>query len=79
MFFSDPHPFAQLGGFLFVIVFLVVWSVVWKVLALWKSARAGDKVWFVVFLLVNTAGILELVYLYLLNKPSAPVAQDAKV
>ena len=71
MFFSDTNSFAALGGFAFIIVFLVVWSVVWKALALWKSAREGSKGWFVVFLLVNTVGILEIVYLYLLSKPKA--------
>ena len=77
--FSNAHPFASLGGFAFVIVFLVVWSAVWKALALWRSARVGSKPWFVVFLLVNTAGILEIIYLYFLSKPSAPVVPETKV
>lgn len=79
MFYSNAHPFAALGGFVFVIVFLVAWSIVWKALALWKSARLGSKVWFVVFLLVNTAGILEIIYLYVISKPAAPVAPNSKV
>ncbi len=78
MFSADAQQFAALGGFAFVIVFLVVWSVVWKALALWKSARAGSKPWFVIFLLVNTAGILEIIYLYFLSKPSAPAAPEIK-
>lgn len=78
MFVPDSHPFAAFGGFLFVIIFLVVWSIVWKGLALWKSARAGSKPWFVVFLLVNTAGILEIIYLFALSKPSAPIKPETK-
>jgi hypothetical protein len=42
---------------------VIIWSVVWKGLALWKSAREGSKVWFVVLLVVNTLGILEILYL----------------
>lgn len=72
----NTFPF---GGYMFLIGILLVWSAVWKALALWKSARAGNKVWFVVFLFVNTIGILEIIYLYALNKPAAPVAPDAKV
>lgn len=53
-------------GFLFFIV--LVWSVIWKGLALWKSAREGSKVWFVVLLIVNTLGILEILYLYVFSK-----------
>jgi len=79
MFSSNTQQFAALGGFTFVIIFLVVWSIVWKALALWKSARAGSKAWFVVFLLVNTAGILEIIYLFALSKPAVPVVPEVKV
>lgn len=74
MFFSDSHPFAALGSFAFVIFFLIAWSIVWKALALWRAARAGSKGWFVVFLLINTAGILEIIYLFAINKSCAPAA-----
>ena len=46
------------------LVALVLWSIVWKGLALWRAAKRHDKLWFVVFLVVNTAGILEIVYLF---------------
>ena len=42
---------------------LIVWSLIWKGLALWRAARAGQAAWFVVLLFVNTAGLLEIVYL----------------
>jgi hypothetical protein len=57
---------AELGGFLLAL--FVIWSIAWKGLALWKAAREGSKVWFVVLLLVNTAGILEILYLYVFSK-----------
>ena len=47
---------------------LVLWSFVWKGLALWRAAKRGEKIWFVVFLIVNTAGILEIIYLFLVTK-----------
>jgi hypothetical protein len=49
---------------LFALVPLLLWSAFWKALALWHSARRVDTVWFVVFVVVNTAGILEIAYLY---------------
>ena len=49
--------FSLLGNILLYAV--LIWSVVWKGLALWKSARVGSKVWFIVFLVVNTLGILR--------------------
>lgn len=53
------------AGFLFAM--LVIWSLVWKGLALWKSAREGSKIWFVVLIVVNTFGILDILYLYVFS------------
>ncbi len=43
---------------------LALWSAVWTGLCLWHAARRGEKWWFILFLFVHTAGILEFVYLY---------------
>lgn len=56
------------AGLLSLFFLLAIWSIVWKGFALWKSARAGSKVWFVVMLLVNTVGILEILYIYVFSK-----------
>lgn len=46
-----------------VVAALVVWSVLWKGFALWHAARNGQRNWFIALLVVNTVGILEMVYL----------------
>ncbi|OGZ06531.1 MAG: hypothetical protein A2942_04830 [Candidatus Lloydbacteria bacterium RIFCSPLOWO2_01_FULL_50_20] len=56
-------------------VVLLVWSLFWKGWALWISARKTEKTWFVIFLLVNTVGILEIVYLFLLNKKEPSIGE----
>jgi len=48
-----------------VIAPLIVWSSFWMALGLWFSARNGDKVWFIFFLLVHLAGIPEIIYLHM--------------
>lgn len=63
---------AGLGGLVFFL--LILWSVVWKGMALWKSARLGNKVWFVVMLVINTLGILEILYIYVFSKESKEVS-----
>ncbi|MGB7957592.1 MAG: DUF5652 family protein [Minisyncoccia bacterium] len=69
--------FSPLGNILLYAV--LIWSVVWKGLALWKSARVGSKVWFIVFLVVNTLGILEILYLYVFSKKkSLAMAEEKK-
>lgn len=50
------------------LLLLVLWSLFWKGLALWHSAQRGQSWWFVFLLIVNTAGILEIVYLFLVLK-----------
>lgn len=60
------------GRFLWIIIPLVVWSLVWKGLALWTAARRGEKWWFVAFMLVNTVGALEIIYLLVLGKQERP-------
>ena len=62
-----PGSNLSLGGGLLLLVVLV-WSIAWKGLALWKAARTGSKPWFIVFLIVNTLGILEILYIFLFSK-----------
>ncbi len=50
------------------LIALIAWSLVWKGLALWRAAHRGEKVWFIAFLLLNTVGILEIIYLFLIAK-----------
>ncbi len=47
---------------------ILVWSLIWKGLALWHAARRGEKIWYVALLLINTAGLLEIVYLLWIQK-----------
>lgn len=42
---------------------LIIWSLFWKGLALWKAGTKKEKTWFVILFLVNTIGILEIIYL----------------
>jgi hypothetical protein len=42
---------------------LVLWTLFWKGLALWHAGRRGQPWWFVILLVVNTLGVLEIVYL----------------
>ena len=52
----------------YVFTALAVWSLFWKGLALWKAASQKDKIWFVVLLIVNTLGLLEILYLFVFSK-----------
>ena len=51
-----------------VIIIASIWTIAWTGLALWKAARLNNQIWFVVLLVVNTLGILEILYLFIFSK-----------
>lgn len=61
----------EMGWFGWGLLPLAIWSLVWSGLALWHSARRTEKGWFIIFLLVHTVGILEIIYLVFVAKAFA--------
>ncbi len=59
---------AQFGISLWLFIIVIVWSLIWKLLALWKAARKGHVVWFILLALINTIGILEILYFYIFSE-----------
>ena len=46
-----------------LILILAVWESVWKMIALWKSARNKELAWFICIGVINTVGILPIIYI----------------
>ena len=42
----------------------IVWSMAWKGIALWRAGRNSHLVWFLVMFIINTVGILEIIYIF---------------
>ena len=51
-----------------ILIVAVIWSFFWKGAALWHAARKKQGLWFTVILFVNTLGILEIIYLFGVEK-----------
>ena len=51
-----------------VLALILIWSLTLKGVALWRAARNGQKRWFIVLLLVNGLGVIELIYLVWFSK-----------
>ena len=47
-----------------LILALTLWSLPWKGVALWRAAARREKGWFIALFLLNTAAILEIIYLF---------------
>jgi len=57
-----------LSGFMPVLMLIAVWELIWKGIALWKTARNKQKTWFIFILVLNTVGILPIIYLLWFQK-----------
>ena len=65
----DSVELSQLPDWtLLLILVALLWTAFWKAIALWHSARKGKSGWFIVISLVNTLGILEIIYLFGVEK-----------
>ncbi len=49
-------------------ILIILWSLFWKGLSLWHSATRRQGWWFVILLVVNTVGILDIIYLFAVLK-----------
>lgn len=62
-----------------LLIVLLSWSLTWTGLALWKAARRSDKLWFIVLLILNTAGLLDIFYIFFFSKRDlAPQQENSK-
>jgi hypothetical protein len=68
-----------LGISVWLWIVLILWSSVWKLLALWKSARKNNLTWFVVLGILNTVGILDMLYIYVFSEKTSKAKKAEKV
>ena len=57
---SNIIAFANLHPFLFAAI--IIWIVIWKGLVLWETAKRNSIFWFVIFLVLNTLSVGEIIY-----------------
>jgi len=60
------EPLPEIGMWFFAILF--AWSIAWKGAALWRAARNNQSYWFAAIILINTVGILEILYIFIFAK-----------
>lgn len=47
---------------------LIIWTLIWKGIALWKCGRNNQLYWFIAILIINTVGLLPIIYLVWFQK-----------
>lgn len=65
---SQPFLPEIFMNFMPLIIILIIWELVWKLIALWKAGRNNQLAWFICIALINTAGILPIVYILMQRK-----------
>jgi len=50
-------------GLISLLFLIIIWDAVWKLCGLWKAGRNNQLWWFVFIAIVNSAGILPILYL----------------
>jgi len=51
-----------------ILVLLIFWELIWKAIALWKAGRNNQLVWYIFIFILNTLGILPILYLLFFQK-----------
>lgn len=54
---------------------LLIWTIIWKGIALWKCGRNNQLHWFIAILIINTVGILEMIYIFFFQQKITPSQQ----
>ncbi len=70
-------PFGT-GSWAWMLAPLMLWSLFWKGLALWRAGRGNQLYWFIALLVLNTAGILEIIYLVAFAKDKLSFTKSKK-
>ena len=47
-----------------LVIILALWSITWKLYAVWTACKHNQKKWFIGLLILNTARILEIIYIF---------------
>ncbi len=51
-----------------VLLILVLWTLPWKIFALWTAVKNNHKGWFIALVILNTFGIVEIIYIFVVAK-----------
>lgn len=70
MIYNNPPAFdsEMFMWFMPLILLAALWELFWRGVGLYRAARRKHVGWFVLMLLVNSLGIIEIIYLFVVLK-----------
>ena len=61
--FTSYDLYQQPAKIMLALAVAGIWSLIWKGFGLWYAAKEGKKGWFWAILILNTLGLLPIIYL----------------
>jgi Family of unknown function (DUF5652) len=68
MWFGNSHSFLIEILHSPLLPLFIIWEGTWKGIGMWKAARHNQTAWYVMILVLNTVGILPIVYILFFQK-----------
>jgi hypothetical protein len=65
---ADFSLLQMYNQWMYLFVVIVIWETIWKGIGLWKAAKETQKYWFIAILILNTLGILPILYIFVFKK-----------
>ncbi|MCE9549122.1 DUF5652 family protein [Candidatus Nomurabacteria bacterium] len=63
LFYVNLDPFLIREHF-FLFVILMAWTLFWKAYGVWIAVKNDHKGWFIALVILNTLGVLEIIYIF---------------
>ncbi|MBP6962448.1 hypothetical protein KBB49_02845 [Candidatus Saccharibacteria bacterium] len=57
-----------------LIAVIAIWDMIWKGFALWRASKNNDQNWFIAMIVINSVGILPIIYLLMHKSDSSEEA-----
>lgn len=65
-------------NFTWQLIVFIVWELIWKGLALYRAGKKQQLVWFIFILILNTMGVLPIIYLIISRKQDKKIIKKRK-
>ena len=62
------HSFFTNPTLMTFLMIAILWEATWKIIAMWKAGRNNHLAWYICIALINTVGILPIVYILMHRK-----------
>jgi hypothetical protein len=70
------HVIGHLDFWYPIVLFIIVWDIVWRLVTMWKAGRNNDFVWFICIAILNTLGILPIIYYFSHRKKTKNLVEN---